>query len=40
MWMHHPKIARRWTKKYGSKPRPKKKKDKNFYENVKIQTLY
>jgi len=19
MWMHHPEIAKRWTKKYGSK---------------------
>lgn len=26
MWMKHPKIARRWTKKYGSKIRPKKKR--------------
>jgi len=24
MWSKHPKIARRWTKKYGSKPQPKK----------------
>jgi uncharacterized protein (TIGR00296 family) len=26
MWTRHPKIARRWTKKYGSKIRKKKKK--------------
>jgi len=25
MWARHPEIARRWTEKYGSKPRPKKK---------------
>ena len=25
MWKYHPDIARRWTKKYGSKPKPKKK---------------
>jgi hypothetical protein len=28
MWAKHPDIARRWTKKYGSKPRPKKSKGK------------
>lgn len=22
LWLKHPKIARRWTKKYGSKPKP------------------
>ena len=22
MWAKHPEIAKRWTKKYGSKPRP------------------
>jgi len=26
MWAKHPKIAKRWTKKYGSKIKPKKKK--------------
>ena len=26
MWWKHPKIAHRWTKKYGSKPRPKRRK--------------
>jgi len=29
MWAKHPKIARRWTKKYGSKPVGKKKKKSN-----------
>lgn len=24
MWAKHPKIARKWTKKYGSKVKPKK----------------
>lgn len=24
MWKYHPKIARRWSKKYGSKPRKSK----------------
>ena len=28
MWWKHPEIAKRWTKKYGSKPRPLKKKKK------------
>ena len=28
MWAKHPDIARKWTKKYGSKPRGKKKKSK------------
>lgn len=23
MWLKHPKIAKRWAHKYGSKPRPK-----------------
>jgi hypothetical protein len=22
MWARHPEIAKRWTEKYGSKPRP------------------
>ena len=26
MYAKHPEIAKRWTKKYGSKPRPKKKR--------------
>lgn len=26
MWAKHPKIAKRWTKKYGSKPRKSGKK--------------
>ena len=25
MWAKHPEIARRWTDKYGSKPRPSAK---------------
>ena len=28
MWMEHPEIAERWTKKYGSKPRPHKRRRK------------
>jgi len=24
MWIHHPDIARRWSHRYGSKPRPLK----------------
>jgi|TARA_R100001244_G_scaffold9981_2_gene12026 hypothetical protein len=28
LWKHHPKIAREWTEKYGSKPKKKKKKKK------------
>lgn len=24
MWARHPEVARRWTKKYGSKIQPKK----------------
>ena len=26
MWANKPRLARKWTKKYGSKPRGKKKK--------------
>ena len=26
LWAKHPDIARRWTKKYGSKIRPRKRK--------------
>lgn len=26
MYANHPDIARRWTKKYGPKPKPKNKK--------------
>jgi hypothetical protein len=26
LWVHHPEIARKWTKKYGSKIRPSKAK--------------
>ena len=26
LWWKHPKLARKWTKRYGSKPRPLKKK--------------
>lgn len=28
LWAKHPEIAREWTEKYGSKPRPKKAKQK------------
>lgn len=28
MFANHPKIAHRWAKKYGTKPRPKKSKKK------------
>ena len=28
MWAKHPEIARKWTDKYGSKIRPKKKSNK------------
>lgn len=28
LWWKHPEIARRWTKKYGSKIRKKKRKGK------------
>ena len=27
LWAKHPEIAKRWTKEYGSKIAPKKKKD-------------
>lgn len=26
LWMHHPEIAKKWTKEHGSKPVGKKKK--------------
>lgn len=26
MWKNKPAMAKKWTKKYGSKPRPKKRK--------------
>lgn len=26
MFANHPRIAKRWAKKYGTKPRPKKKR--------------
>lgn len=26
LWRNHPEIAERWSKKYGSKPKPSKKK--------------
>jgi len=29
MWKRHPKIAKRWTEEYGSKPQPKKAKKKS-----------
>ncbi len=25
LWMHHPEIAKKWSEKYGSKPKPKKR---------------
>ena len=28
MWLHYPEIAKRWTEKYGPKPRPKRKRAK------------
>ena len=28
LWKKEPKIARKWTKKYGSKPKKKQKKGK------------
>jgi hypothetical protein len=38
MYAKHPEIAKRWTKKYGSKVVGKK--DKGFYGHIKIQTLF
>lgn len=29
LWAKHPDIAERWTKKYGSKPKPKKRKPRS-----------
>jgi len=37
MHIHHPKIAAKWDKKYGSKI---VKKDKGFYGHTKAQTLF
>ena len=35
MYAKHPKIAKKWTKKYGvSKNLPEKKKDKGFGHNI------
>lgn len=28
LWMHEPEIAKRWTKKYGSKPKKLKRRKK------------
>jgi len=28
LWAKNPKLAREWTEKYGSKPKPKKRKKK------------
>ncbi len=28
LWLHHPELARRWAKKYGSKIKKNKNKDK------------
>jgi hypothetical protein len=28
LWKHHPELAKKWTKKYGSKPKPKKRRKK------------
>jgi hypothetical protein len=28
LWVHHPKLARKWAHKYGSKPVGKKKRKK------------
>lgn len=28
LWKNHPEIAERWSKKYGSKPKPKKRTTK------------
>ena len=33
LWWKHPKIAKRWTKKYGSKIHPKKKKPKRLWRD-------
>lgn len=34
MWAKHPEIARRWSKKYGSKPVKKKKREKKMAKKV------
>jgi len=36
LWAKHPEIARRWTKKYGSKV----KRDKGFYAHAENQRLF
>lgn len=41
MWVHHPKIAKKWADKYGTpKNLPKHKKDKGFYGHTKCQTIF
>jgi len=35
LWAKHPDIARRWTKKYGSKPKKKRIKKKGRYKGRK-----
>ena len=35
MWVHEPEIARKWTKKYGSKPKKKKRKKRSPSEMMK-----
>ena len=39
MWARHPRIARKWTKKYGSSPRAPKKDDMVHSELQKPSTL-
>ena len=36
LWKHHPKLAKKWAHKYGSKP----KRDNNFYGHTKCQALF
>ena len=40
MFARHPKIARRWAKKYGVPKGLPEKKDKSFYGHLKIQRLF
>jgi len=41
MFARHPKIGKRWAKKYGvSKDLPEKKVDKGFYGHTETQVLF
>lgn len=39
LWMHHPEIAKRWTKEHGSKIVPSKKKKKKSMIEIGVSRM-